>query len=520
MRMKPAVLLSFALGVVPWIAEAQSPDVFHFTEEPGPYPVGLKVVQMYDHARTFRRLTDELGQPQTGERARPLQTLIWYPAQKTALPKTTVEDYAKLMASEVNFDQIKLSASSKQRISGLTPRLHDKLWAQQDAPYAAGRYPVVVYAAGASGWSWENADLCEYLASHGYVVIASNSMGRVTRNMTIDAEGVDAQATDVSYTVGYAETLPVADMSKVAAIGFSFGGLSALAAAARDDRIDALVTLDGSMRYYPDLVKELGDVHPEQMTIPLLAFTQGDITIEDQIRYFPRATQGPNVLNEWTHGDLFAVHMLALAHVEFSSMNQRNEDVWKNSWFKVGYNRDDGITSYAWIARYTLQFLDAHLKRDEGAMALLKTDPVAAGAPKHFIVVEQRPALGLPATLDTFRAEVGRHGFDHAAEIYDGMRKQHFDFTLGEHAVNAWADELMANYHMPEAMAVLQLNVRNHPDSSGAYESLGRAHLTSGNKAAAADDFRRALLIDPSNADAQQQLKLLGQNDATRSGSL
>jgi hypothetical protein len=41
-------------------------------------------------------------------------------------------------------------------------------------------------------------------------------------------------------------------------------------------RIDALVSMDGSMRYYPGLVKMAGDVHPERMTIPLLFFTAED----------------------------------------------------------------------------------------------------------------------------------------------------------------------------------------------------------------------------------------------------
>lgn len=508
--MRVTVFLAAAMALAPLHAAAQSSALFHFTEKPGPYPVGLKVVPLYDHARIFRRLTNELGQPESGERARPLQTLVWYPAQGATRAALTVGDYARLMATETHFDQPALSAPSERRLEGLKPTLRDGLRAVEDAPLAPGRYPVVVYAPGASGWSWENADLCEYLASHGYVVLASNSMGRVTRNMTIDVAGMNAQASDVSYLIGYAATLPNTNMADIAAMGFSFGGLSALAAASRDDRIDAIVSLDGSLRYYPDLVKDAGDIHPEQLAIPLLAFTQGDISIEDQIRYFPRSTQGPNVLNEWKHGDLFTVHMLALAHVEFSAMNQRNEDVWKNSWFKPGYVREDDTTSYGWIARYTLQFLDAYLKHDKNALDFLKKPPTEVGVPAHFITIDQRDASGPPLTIDTFRAEVGRRGFDHAAEVYDGMKANDASFALGERPIDSWADELIANHHMPEAIAILQLNARNHPQSGGVYESLGFAYLRSGDKNAAADNFRKALAIDPNDADAQQQLKLLG----------
>jgi len=201
--------------------------------------------------------------------------------------------------------------------------------------------------------------------------------------------------------------------------------------------------------------------------------------------------------------------MLALAHVEFSAMNQRNEDVWKNSWFKAGYIREDGTTSYGWIARYTLWFLDAYLKHDKGSLAFLKKPPTEVGVPAHFIAIDQRDANGPPPTIDTFRAEVGRSGFDHAAEVYDAMKANDTTFALDERPVDSWADELIANHHMPQAIAILQLNARNHPQSSGVYESLGFAYLRSGSKNAAADNFRKALAIDPEDADAQQQLKLL-----------
>ncbi|WP_157467392.1 dienelactone hydrolase family protein [Edaphobacter aggregans] len=104
-----------------------------------------------------------------------------------------------------------------------------------------GRFPVVIYAPSFSSWSWENADLCEYLASYGYVVIASPGMGEKSRESTHDLSGVNAQASDVSFLIGYAASLPNTDMMKVAAIGFSWGGLADLFAASRDNRIKALV---------------------------------------------------------------------------------------------------------------------------------------------------------------------------------------------------------------------------------------------------------------------------------------
>ncbi len=98
-------------------------------------------------------------------------------------------------------------------------------------------------------------------------------MGVLTRDMTDDLDGINTQARDISFLITYAKTLPDADLSSVAVVSWSWGGISSLFAAARDSRIDALVSMDGSMRYYPGLVKMAGDVHPERMTIPLLFFT-------------------------------------------------------------------------------------------------------------------------------------------------------------------------------------------------------------------------------------------------------
>ena len=74
-------LLMIALLIVPSTASAQS----HFTRTnpPGPQPVGLRVVEQYDLSRGYRGVTNPYtGKATRGERARPIQTLIWYPAEQ------------------------------------------------------------------------------------------------------------------------------------------------------------------------------------------------------------------------------------------------------------------------------------------------------------------------------------------------------------------------------------------------------------------------------------------------------
>ena len=354
--------------------------------------------------------------------------------------------------------------------------------------------------------------MCEYLASHGYVVVASPDMGATSRDMTTDLAGISAQAQDISFLIGYAKTLPNTEMSEIAVAGFSWGGISNLFAAARDNRIDALVALDGSMRYFPGLVKGATDVHPEQMTIPMLFFTQGPTSLEKLERHtINKDTEGPNVLNEWTHGDLITVDDMALVHTEHSSMYQRNEDIWADypRSHKADYSRADGIVGYAWVTRYTLQFLNAYLKHDLQAMEFLKKTPAEVGVPPHMMTVDFRAGRGIPATLDAFRAELGRQGFDQAPAIYAAMVKEQPDFKLDEGVVIQWAYDLMGENHLPEATALFKLDVQVHPDSWNAYDSLGEAYMKAGQKQLAIDNYKRSLELNPTNEDAKKKLKVL-----------
>ncbi|MBL8268718.1 alpha/beta hydrolase family protein, partial [Steroidobacter sp.] len=358
----------------------------HFDEPVGPYATGLKVVEQYDYTRSFSK-----AQP-----GRPLQTLVWYPAEgKDA--SMTVGDYVALLATETTFGKpTEPSAEAKELLAGLTPVLASRLRAVRDAPAASGRFPVVIYSPGFSSVAWENADLCEHLASHGYVVIATPNMGATTRAMTKDLAGLNTQAQDISFLVGYAQTLSNVDASRVAALGFSWGGLSNVFAAARDERIGALISLDGSLRFSPNYVQQAGDVHPERMTVPLLSIAGAPMTFEYQERVLNAAEfRGPNVLNAWTRGDLVDVHLLGFVHGHHTSMHQRNEVLWQSyfpSMQQADYDRDEATAGYGWLARYTLAFLNAYLKHDSVALAYLKKTPRENGAPRHFMTVSFRDA--------------------------------------------------------------------------------------------------------------------------------
>lgn len=384
-------ILVLCLGFLAPACAATEPSGFRFLASPGPYAVGLRVIYQYDSKRPAP--TSDAGKPVHDKHGRPLQTLVWYPAQKKAGAAMTVGDYVALAASQFRFDTP--DPHNRWATSLLSASRAVPLWAIRNAAPLAGRFPVVIYSPGQSSVAWDNADLCEYLASHGYVVIAGPSMGATTFDSDDNLPDVNAQAGDIAFLIDYAKTLPDTDMSKLAVAGWSWGGLANLFAAARDPHISALVALDGSMRYYPGLIKAAGDVHPEQMRIPLLFFTEGEITLEELPNFYSGNPYfaGPSTLDAWVHGDLLTVRMFGMPHPGFSSMSQRRESPQKfaeNQ--KADYDREDVNVSYAWVAHYTLEFLDAYLKRDAAALAFLRNTPAANGVPKHFMAVDFRAA--------------------------------------------------------------------------------------------------------------------------------
>jgi len=371
---------------------------FRFTEKPGPYSVGLRVVEQQDRSRVFATEIDENGKPITVEGPRPLQILVWYPAETSTGKIMTFGDYAALIKTETSFDKPiehgKPQAYVEQYMHGITAL---PVWAVRDATMQAGQFPVVIYAPSLNAPATENIELCEYLASNGYVVMASPSMGAASRTMTVDLTGANAEARDMSILIDLAKTLPNTEMSEVAAMGYSWGGMAALFDAARDKRIGALVSLDGSFRYSAGTVLEAGDVHPDQMTTPLLVFSRAEETLEtwDAMRHGKQeGAAAPNVLNEWTHGDLLHIHLLGVSHIQFSSLYQRSERFGKEAlqFSPADYSLEEGAESYNWMARYTLEFMNAYLKRNETAREFLKRTPVENHVPAHLLAAHSRPA--------------------------------------------------------------------------------------------------------------------------------
>jgi dienelactone hydrolase len=504
----PCLLAAFLSLLSAAPALAQHPPVFANKAVMGPHPVGVRLVEQYDRSRIFQPAIDELGRPYPGERARPIQTLIWYPAENGPRKPMTWGDYFALGDTEVSFGRPRATPAAADYFRSLVaPAFNDPMAGMKDARPAHGHFPVIIYAPSFSSGAWENAELCEYLASWGYLVIASPGMG-VGHQSTHDVAGTDAQARDIAFLVGYAHTLPDADADHLAVVGFSWGGLSNLFAAARDDRIKALVDLDGSIRYWPGLVKAEG-IDPSRMTIPLLFFkSQDSIERQAALEADFKVAAGPSVLNAWTAGDFYSVDMLRMTHPEFATIVYRNPNFWRDEFAHLlpgDSTRQDGIDGYALMEAYTKAFLDHYLEGRPEGLAFLKAPPAEHNIPPHVLVVEARPGTGTPFDFARFRTEVLARGYDQVAQAYADARKSHTDFKLASGDLEGWANDLVAGGHPAEAIAVAKFALETD-SSADAYNALGTAYLAAGRTEDASRSFQQALAKSPGHWFAQSAL--------------
>ena len=503
MEPTPLMALILFLLVGSGTALSQFPP-FQFLQGPGPYPVGLKVVNQYDPSRKFPATPDR-EETLAGQGSRPLQTLIWYPAVQSRTKPMTVGDYVVLADREIHFDTPD-QENNKWR-KRLKRSFDVSLWAVRDAKPVEVRYPVIIYAPSDSSIAWENADLCEYLASHGYVVLASPSMGASTRDMTDDLAGIDTQALDISFLISYAGTLPDTDSSKVAVVNFSWGGISTLFAAARDPRIQVLAEMDGSMRYYPGLVASAGDIHPEQLKLPLLFFTANDMNyIEDLDAYHgpPNERIGRSVLNEWTHGDVTTVNMVGMSHPEFSSMFQRMQNPDTFAVDQVAdYGREDANTSYSWVALYVLQFLNAYVKHDAAAKEFLGRTTAENGVPKHIMEIKFSPR-----SFAEIMRSAARTGEESAWKAFQSFAAdpRHRYMTGEENTINRLGYGLLQEKDLSSAIVLFKLNTKAYPDSANAWDSLGDGYEATNDIQDARMAYARSVELNPGNEHAKGEL--------------
>lgn len=509
-RLLPSLFLPLRLFLLLAASmSAHAADTFTFANPPGPHAVGVKVVRQYDRSRLYKTAVDQYtGEPAQGERARPIQAIVWYPADGGGR-RVSYRDYLETAATEDDFGrgraEVKrlteagIDAGAGSRRGALLRDLARPMLAVRDARPREGRFPVASYAPGFSANAIENADLCEYLASHGYIVLSSPSLGEHRRTPALTVDGLETQARDISWLIGQAATLAQADTTRVAVVGFSWGGLSNVVAAARDPRIKALVSLDGSLRYFSELVDGGKDaarnVTPARVGVPLLYLGAPPAAVKQE----NGKDKAYSFIDEMKYSDVYLVSLLPMRHHDFASYNQRFAQ--DDQFGKAG--RDQVALAYGWAARYTRHFLDAWLKGDAAGRGFIENTPAANGAPAGMLTADiRRKTEKLPPAWEDYVARLAAGGFDQAIPLYEQFVKEGATFRFEQNDIIGWAESLKQRERFTQAREVYRLGDHLKP-SLGAKFALAEMQEKTGQKDAAMQTCRRILDADPGNEAAK-----------------
>lgn len=357
----------------------------------GPHRVGFRAAWTFDAARPYRTVFDN-GATYGGASGapRPILVNVWYPADGGGTTMTrasyvrppegppagalaaAIGSYARAITTQDAFgaEESALSPELRRRLADY---LAAPLTAMRDAPPSSGRFPVLIYHAGSRSSYADNVELCEYLASHGYVVLGSTFLAPDGASLNI-GEGWR----DFDTLIGWARQLPFADTARVGGFGHSLGAQAMLTYAAEPHpRIRAFVLLDTTVDYH-------GIVHPLYTIVPEILARRAAVTAPLLAVAKPYAVF--TFLDELDGSDRTYLTVPELEHDEFLG-----EGVTRSTLPDAPADRAQRVlAAYRAVADAVLAFFDRELRGDRVAaqhLAALAASPLDGGAPR----VEERP---------------------------------------------------------------------------------------------------------------------------------
>jgi hypothetical protein len=466
----------------------------------GPFRPGFRLISTSDPSRSYPSGTVE------APGARPMRVYLWYPAKPSSAPRMKYDDYVRQALQDFRPAALPVPLARGLDSGALEGLRATSVEAVKDAEAGAGRYPVIVFGQGLFFESpLSHFILCEFLASHGYIVVTTPLHGTYDRLVNINVEDLETEVRDMAFALVEALELPIADPSRLGVIGYDLGGMAGLLLAMRDLRVGAFLSLDSGIldRHYTGLPATHPQYRETMFRVPWMHLTQDRFIRTEKDR-----SEKPSLFERKAYGPSYLVHVPTTNHGDFSSYAAlgaaaEGPGLWS------GGPAAGAKAVYEGLCRTSLAFFDAHLKGDRGRLEEILQEGRDAGGPGFRI--ESKTGRPAPPSEDALVDLIINRGIAAARAEIERVHDAHpgVDLVaenvlnwLGAHFLYWWGRE-------DEAVGVFELMVSFYPGSWSAYDSLGEAYADRGRKDEAIRSYQRSLQLNPQNQNAKSAIERL-----------
>lgn len=401
--------------------------------EPGSHAVGFESRWELDHGRTYDTVFADGTHYAAGKASRPILVNVWYPAQPVGEPETMSHgEYLDIGSDDPRLARLALALTRYAHgvlIEWMMGRSHpdamddwdhaelERILALptasiRDATPARGRFPLVVFHSGYGSSFEDNAVFCEYLASHGYVVVGSAFLDETGETFNVDA--VDGSSRDFAFLIRAFEKAPNVDWNKIAVAGHSAGAQASLRFNTEPRAaIDAVISLDTTEDYVSALDPHWS--HSEKMLEDVTGQTAPILAVANSYALF-------DTCDELVHAERYYLTFRELGHNDYTSQGILTAEVAARR--AVAQAKPDAReltelaqrlrTGFEQCCAYALLFLDAYLKEEAQAIdelaARYRTHPLAGEEP-HVEYVPKGASAPPPFDEQSGRAPSPRQVF-------------------------------------------------------------------------------------------------------------
>ncbi|MDH4158051.1 MAG: hypothetical protein OEW00_12335 [candidate division Zixibacteria bacterium] len=464
--------------------------------QPGPHRIGFQTFEEYDYSRTFRPKRDYFGAQLPGERARPIQICVWYPARPAVedveitygeyvFPNPEDPDFYAFLSGLQRRELLYLISLPGSSGGLVLDAMSVGVAAVRNAPPEEGQFPLLLYFPDVGRGLSDNLVLCEYLASHGFVVATTNSAGMADMSPTADQADLETLIRDREFALAHLRDLDFVDKDRLGVLGRGFGGLAALIMQMRNYDIDAVAGLDAwsVLREHLEFATLNPNFNAGRMITPLLQIyykdePTSDLALLDSCKYADRYLAGFENRSEDDLSSYGAIRQLLADSVDLTLAISR--------------------PSYDLACRHTRDFFKAHLEADEASRASL----TATGTTTF------KSGQDLPPTTDQFLAIIRNQGADRAVEIWDKFKESDpGSITVPEATLNAAGYQMLQSGRSEEAVKLFRINAESYPGSANCWDSYADGLIAIGDHEGAIRCYKKVLEVLPTDQAADESLK-------------